>query len=82
MNKLEKLVYICIAINNGEVTDHTAICGHFQLGQDLFMDSLDRVELLMELEEMCDVEFLNPDICDNWFIVDDVLEAVKQAGGI
>ncbi len=69
-----------IAANNTVEQDYRKLCGHFQLVQDLGMDTLDKVELMMHLEEDFDIEF-HGDPETKWHIVDDVIDSVRLAGG-
>jgi hypothetical protein len=78
MNRLQKLIYICIADNTSVITHYTNLGGLFQLDRDLNMDLLDRVRLIDDLEVMCDIELQGE---YSWVTVDDVMDSVIQAGG-
>ena len=80
MNRVQKFTYRAIMGYTTYVKGYLDLCGHFQLEQDLCFDNLDRVELLMELEDTFGID-LQEDNLKGWYTVEDVIDSVIQAGG-
>lgn len=80
LTRVQRVSYQAISCFTNYVKDYRDMCGHFQLEQDFKMDSLDRVEILLCLEEDFDIEIPHM-VCDEWYIVDDIVNSVIQAGG-
>ena len=80
MDKVVKRVYWAISENNPMYTDRRCLDMEMSLENDLGMDSLNRIELLLWLEEDFDIEL--PDYeHDKWLIIEDVINSVIEAGG-
>ena len=80
MSRLQKLVYVCIADNNTVEPHYTLLGGLLRLDRDLNMDSLDRVFLEVDLEDMFNIELKEKQSL-YWITVNDVIDSVIQAGG-
>ena len=80
MDKVVKRIYWAISESNPMYTDRMYLGSEMSLENDLEMDSLNRIELLLWLEEDFDIEF--PDYeHDKWLIIEDVINSVIEAGG-
>ena len=80
MDKRVKRIYWAISESNPMYADRRCLDMEMSLENDLGMDSLNRIELLLWLEEDFDIEF--PDYeHDKWLIIEDVINSVIEAGG-
>ena len=80
MSKLKKRVYWAISENNFRYPDRKGLGDEMTLEDDLEMDKLDRVELLIWLEEDFDIE-IEDYLYEKWTTIGDVVESVIAAGG-
>ena len=80
MDRVKRVTYQAISCFTNYIKNFKGVCGHFQIEQDLGFDNLDRIELLLALEEDFDIELSTED-CKKWYIVDDVVKSIIQAGG-
>lgn len=71
---IEDVVEVMRCHKAGAVTKET------HLSNDLKIDSLDRVELAMALEETFDIEVEDTEV-DKWVIVDDIVKTVLKLRG-
>ena len=80
MDRVTKIVYRIVMDYTNYVKLYKDLHASFKLDRDLNFDSLDRVELVYDLEEYFHIELSDRDSFE-WYTLGDVINSVIGAGG-